>query len=532
MKARERVEHLLPEQSILFLSFSRAAVQQVRNRMRERLASRHRSRIEVSTYHLFCLRILEAHGRLLNGCATRVLWPADERLRKAAAPENWEDERARLAWEMGLYSFDFFAPAAATLLERSTAVRLLYSSRHPLIILDEFQDTDDDQWRLVQALAQQSDVVCLADPDQRIFEYRGNIDPARLQQLRDLLSPAYFDLGTQNHRSPQAGILEFADAVLRNRPLPKVDAVRTIQTPPSSEAWATIVHAAVIWLFGQLRGMGIDDPSIAVLARTNELISRISAVLREVHTFKNQTLRPVSHEIVWDAELTAAAGHVVASIMEWSARPARDGAARTLDAIAEYYRLKNAERPSQAAANAALRYTTAAEKARAGEPQPRKAARLLVNAAEQRILFTGAPVDDWLAARSVLATSGLDEIAKTSRMLRLFRATDLLASGLQDIWVRRGDYLGATEWLRRTLEQQRLLEAERPVRGAMLMNMHKSKGKEFDGVILIEAYRRPLMLNRTAEERRLLRVAITRARHRVVLLRATGAAPLTDGSTR
>jgi len=530
LKAQRYADRLLPEQTILFLSFSRAAVQQVRNRMRERLASRHRSRIEVSTYHLFCLRILEAHGGLLNGRTTRVLSPAEERLRRAAAPDDWEEVRKLLAWDGGLYCFDLFAPSAATLLERSACVRSLYCSRHPLIILDEFQDTDNDQWRMVQAVAQQSEIACLADPDQRIFEYQGNTDPARLQQFRDVLSPTCFDLGTQNHRSPQAGVLQFADAVLRNSPLPRVEAVRTVEVPPSSEVWASMVHAGVIWLFSQLRQLGIEDPSVAVLARTNELISRISVVLREEHTFKGQTLRPIAHEIVWDADLTAAAGQVIASVLEWSASPVREGPARTFDAIAEYYRLKNAERPSQSAAKSALAYSAAAENARASEPQRRKPARMLTKAAAQHSILTGAPVDDWLAARSVLEAAGLDEIVQTSRMVRLFRASDILASGLQDIWVRRGHYRGATDWLRRTLEQQRLLEAERPVRGAMLMNMHKSKGKEFDAVILVEAYKKPLMLRRTAEERRLLRVAITRARHRVVFLRPRGAPPLTGGS--
>ncbi|MDN4465303.1 ATP-binding domain-containing protein [Microbacterium aurantiacum] len=62
--------------------------------------------------------------------------------------------------------------------------------------------------------------------------------------------------------------------------------------------------------------------------------------------------------------------------------------------------------------------------------------------------------------------------------------------------------------------------------------MHKSKGKEFDGVVIVEGHHRSVFFAEREEAphlatRRLLRVAITRARHKVVIVRPTGAAPLT-----
>lgn len=112
-------------------------------------------------------------------------------------------------------------------------------------------------------------------------------------------------------------------------------------------------------------------------------------------------------------------------------------------------------------------------------------------------------------------------------MIRLFQATDVLAAGLSDLWLTGGQYAGAAGFIRRTLDRERLVSAEREPRGCVLMTMHKSKGKEFDGVILVEGkYRSPFFSS--AEEplfersRRLLRVAITRARHIVTLLRPDG----------
>jgi DNA helicase-2/ATP-dependent DNA helicase PcrA len=63
--------------------------------------------------------------------------------------------------------------------------------------------------------------------------------------------------------------------------------------------------------------------------------------------------------------------------------------------------------------------------------------------------------------------------------------------------------------------------------------MHKAKGKEFDGVVLVEGlYAGPFLDTRNEEppyyaSRRLLRVGITRARQRAVLIRPRDALPLT-----
>jgi len=66
-----------------------------------------------------------------------------------------------------------------------------------------------------------------------------------------------------------------------------------------------------------------------------------------------------------------------------------------------------------------------------------------------------------------------------------------------------------------------------------LMNMHKSKGKEFDGVVIAEGRYSGALLDptwnpsRSQAARRLLRVAITRARYGVIFVRPFGATPLT-----
>jgi DNA helicase-2/ATP-dependent DNA helicase PcrA len=64
------------------------------------------------------------------------------------------------------------------------------------------------------------------------------------------------------------------------------------------------------------------------------------------------------------------------------------------------------------------------------------------------------------------------------------------------------------------------------------MTLHKSKGKEFDGVVIVEGQYSGAFFNVQRENppfaatRRLLRVGITRARHHVIILRPNGAPPL------
>ena len=79
----------------------------------------------------------------------------------------------------------------------------------------------------------------------------------------------------------------------------------------------------------------------------------------------------------------------------------------------------------------------------------------------------------------------------------------------------------------------KLLATETEPRGVVLMTLHKSKGKEFDGVVIVEGQYAGSFFNEKRERppfaatRRLLRVGITRARHQVVLVRPSTAPPLT-----
>lgn len=530
LKAQRLIPTLKPGQEVLFLSFSRAAVRQVLVRCKDILTAAERKQIVVKTYHAFCMETLRSHGRLLNGKRPGILFPGPERLAKSKFEGDWSIEVQRLATESGRYAFSTFAGSAADLLARSASVRELISDMYPIIILDEFQDTDNAQWALVQQLAQGSTLITLADPDQRIFDYHADIDPQRLNQLRATLSPQQFDFGGDNHRSPNAGILAFADAVMADEVLPATEDVKQVRTNPRNHE--ATVHAAVVWLLSKLRKAGIDSPSVSVLGRSNSYVGELSLMLGKVHTYNSQSYQPVDHHVVWDAELTAAAAKVVASILEWPLRDAVAATAITLEAIADFYDMKNAEHPSQSAKSDAASYRSAASRLREGKEPRSKGAKAVKAACDAGMTFRGDSVQDWLKARAVLESSNkLAEVFTAARFVRLFRATDEIGGRLSALWTETGTYRDARTVVRRTLDLGRLMATETEPRGVVLMTLHKSKGKEFDGVVIVEGQYSGSFFNERWEKppfaatRRLLRVGITRARHHVMLIRPNAAPP-------
>jgi len=534
LKASKCASDLQPEQRILFLSFSRAAVRQVTDRMRTTLTAKQRSILEVRTFHSFFLELVRSHGRLLTGTQARFITPEGEaRLRADFDGEAgaWPAERRRLAAEESLYVFDTLASTVAELFERSADLRALYSSRYPMMMVDEFQDTNIDQWRVVRSLSEHSTTICLADPDQRIFDHLEGVDEHRLAEAKKTLKPQTFDLSSDNHRSPACGILEYANAVLRNAPASTPANVQVIRY--RYEKPEQVTHLVIQRALDLLRSQLDTPPTLAVLTRVNAFAGRISEALTQNETFAGELLAPVDHMLFWDPELAAASALVVASILEWPTRPRNVAVIGTLRSIADYYRVK----VGLGTAGARSKITTlerAITAIREGKNPASNTATVLLKAIEVTAAFTGRSVTDWQAARTALKGSGeLEEIGTKVRLIRLLNATDAVAWALSDTWDGTSGYPGAVDAVRTALGAE-AVDVQRPDNAPVhIMTMHKSKGKEYDAVVIVEGrHDMPLLHpdpeSKTQEaDRRLLRVAITRACHLVVLIRPAGALAMT-----
>lgn len=534
LKARGVVETLKPEQRVLFLSFSRAAVRQISDRMQGILSVAVRDRLEIRTFHAFFLDLVRSHGRLLTGKVSSFITPDREGLLKADFEGDWDEETDRLAREEGRFVFDRLAGTAATILERSGVVRALYSDAYPLIIVDEFQDTNTDQWRAVQAFSGASAITCLADPDQRIFDHIPGVDETRVAQAIEHLKPQRFDLSQDNHRSPGSGLLDYANAVLRNDASQAVpEDVRTFTYGWPAVTCEVRVHQVLIALRSHLEEQLGRTPTIAVLAPANSLVGRISEMIATDTVIDSGTLPAVEHELNWDADLAAAAGYVVASIMEWPGLTREDAIVRTIRSVADFYRVKlsNGTTGARAKIKTLERAIVAFGE---GKTVRSKTAQVIISSFDNGFELAGDPIDDWQSARALLeGSTELEELFNKVRLLRLLKATDALAWALLDTWDGHGAYIDAAAVVQRVLSNEALEASQQDPAPVTLMSMHKSKGKEFDGVIIVEGEHGARLLDvdwddkRTQANRRLLRVAITRSRHIVAFVRPRNAVPLT-----
>lgn len=542
LKSKGILETLAPGQNILFLSFSRAAVQQILKRCREILTKEEMKRIDVRTYHSFCWDILHSHGRLLGGRPLKMMAPAEEGMRRTQFDGDWAAESKRLKEEDGMVCFDLFAAATAELFEGSTHLRSWMGRLFPLVILDEFQDSDDDQWRFVHQLSAVTQTMFLADTEQRIFEgaFRPGVRADRLDILKDTIDLHEVDLRDDNYRSADSDILAYADCVLSGKgPLPKSEDVKRLPYDYHNQFPAT-VHFAVAVTLGTLRKRGIDDPTVAVLARSNDLVAEISDILEVPHSYNGKDLKPIPHDIVWDQELSASAGVAMAAALEFVSLDTPVAREAMHAKIEEYFLIKKdfcqryGGRGAQAADTKATRFGKAKAKVADGKALTQGSPKTFETALSAIPALTGDPVKDWKAVRTAFqAHDDLKAIFQDARMVRLFRASDTLATALAGRWIERATYEGAARMIRSVLDQEKLIGFERDPNGVSLMTMHKSKGKEFDGVVMVEGvYSSPFLLGHEAPDfapsRRLLRVGITRARSFVLLVRPRRASPLIE----
>lgn len=85
----------------------------------------------------------------------------------------------------------------------------------------------------------------------------------------DFLKPRVVDLAGDNHRSPNGGILLFADAVMKNISIPSPCADVTQHNYPP-KGFEPTVHAAVIWMFSQLAKLDVQSISESQGRKTDD----------------------------------------------------------------------------------------------------------------------------------------------------------------------------------------------------------------------------------------------------------------------
>ncbi len=175
----------------LAITFTRRAAEELRARLAAMLAPGMLDGVTVTTFHGLGLTILREHhdrAGLTAGfgvaddaarleVAAEVAGTAREGARLVAEASGDPEARERLVKALtarDLVDFDGLVAGPAALLEAEPAIARSLRDRWPRISVDEYQDIDAAQYRLLRLLAGDGrGLTVIGDPDQAIYGFRG-----------------------------------------------------------------------------------------------------------------------------------------------------------------------------------------------------------------------------------------------------------------------------------------------------------------------------------------------------------------------
>ncbi|MFT7839561.1 UvrD-helicase domain-containing protein [Saccharothrix sp. BKS2] len=330
----------VPAPSCLAITFTRRAAEEMAERLAV-LAPDHAADLTIATFHSLGVLVLREHHAAVGLSASFGVADPDRQLtvaRTLAADDKTakalvatRDERYLAALrEQDLVDFDDLIALPLALLEGSPELVAAYRDRWRWVSVDEYQDVDEQQYRLLRLLAPpDGNLTAIGDPDQAIYRFRG-ADVGFFLRFREDFPTARTVHLTRNYRSSAAvvrGALEVIapSSLVPGRELtPMVDhgdAAIGVHHAPSEAAEAAFVARTVEQVLGGAsfhsfdsgrvssdgtRGLGFSD--FAVLYRTD----RQSRALVDALTRSGLPFQKRSHDRLADRPGVARIAHEVA----------------------------------------------------------------------------------------------------------------------------------------------------------------------------------------------------------------------------
>jgi len=571
-----RVAHLInacgvKPNEILAITFTNKAAGEMRERLEDLLGPVARS-IWILTFHAACGRILRREAQRLGYRSNFTIYDqADQvRLTKACLEEldrdpkrfvprgihaqisaaknqlvtpeeyaervsSFHDQTVAEVYDLyqkrliasNAVDFDDLLMLTVQVLESFPEARERWQKAFRYILVDEYQDTNHAQYRLLQLLAEKHRNVCaVGDPDQSIYAFRGADIRNILEFERDFGETKTIAL-EQNYRSTNT-ILESANAVISNNrerkpknlwsELGEGEPVRVLEVE-DEHAEARFVAAEIALLVEE----AYNGSEIAIFYRTNAQ----SRVLEDVLVRQGVGYQVIGGPRFYErAEVKDVVAYLQAidnpydavSLQRIANRPRRgigDASLARLQTYADAHgislweALGHAEPAGIAAAplRAVGQLHSLLQSLQAG------ALELEVPEVIERVLERSGYMDALRAERTIEAQGRMENLQELVSAAQEYQAT------------------AAEPSLSGFLQEISLYSDQDAIRGEQslvtLMTLHNAKGLEFRAVFMIGLeegifpHARSIEEQGLEEERRLAYVGMTRAKERLVLTHAS-----------
>jgi DNA helicase-2/ATP-dependent DNA helicase PcrA len=567
-----RVAHLISDHKvkpnqILAITFTNKAAGEMRERLERMLGATARA-IWILTFHAACGRILRREAERLGYRSTFSIYDDQDqvRLTKACLEELGKDPKrfsprgihsqisraknelvspdeytARVAsfWDQTvaetyeLYQrrlhasnavdFDDLLMLTVQVLERFPEALARWQKAFRYILVDEYQDTNHAQYRLLQLLgAEHRNICAVGDPDQSIYSFR-SADIRNIIEFENDFPGTRVVTLDQNYRSTNS-ILRAANAVIEQNSerkpkrlfsdLGEGDPVRVIEVE-DEHAEARFVAAEIAGMIDQ----GRSASEIAVFYRTNAQ----SRVLEDVLVRQDVPYQVIGGPRFYErAEIRDATAYLTVlvnpsdagSLLRIANRPRRGIGSTSLARLVTYAESTGRTLWEATADPEAAGVTAAACRAIRGfhatmESLMALAQELPVDEILERVLEKTGTIEAFEAERTIEARGrieNLQELVGVAREYRLETADASLSGFLQDISL---------------VSDQDTIRDDRGL--VTLMTLHNAKGLEFRAVFAIGMeegvfpHIRSIEEQGVEEERRLCYVGMTRAKERLTL---------------
>ncbi|HEL3007226.1 TPA: UvrD-helicase domain-containing protein [Stenotrophomonas maltophilia] len=560
----EKIAHLIgsgryPARRIAAITFTNKSAKEMRERVAKRLREQDADEVTICTFHALGLKFLQIEHAAVGLKRGFSIFDADDAaaqikdLMYGAKPDDIEDmknlvsraKNAGLSPEQAMAAarsnrekeaasvyeryqlrltafnavdFDDLIRLPVQILEENPEIALAWRERIGYLLVDECQDTNDAQYRLLKQLAgDKGNFTCVGDDDQSIYAWRG-ANPENLQQMgRDYPALEIIKL-EQNYRCSNR-VLRAANALIANNPHEHLKKLWSAQADGerirvwecrNSEHEAEKVAAEIAFV-AQSRNVPWSD--FCILFRGNfqsRPLEKAMQLLRIPYHLTGGTMflerQEVKDTLAWLRLLVNPDDDT--AFMRAVQSPKRDVGAGTLARLAELAQEKDMPMAQAAEAIGAL------------QQLPPRAANSLAR-------FTDILRDLRAQMRQISSGDMIRKVAKESGLLSELRqqakeeaSYQRRANNIEELaqWFEGGPRGATAADLAGQLALLSRSDKDEGGNQVRMMTMHASKGLEFPYVFIVGCedgvlpHQVSLDEGNLQEERRLLYVGITRAK--------------------